>query len=78
MKIEVLGKGCGKCELTEKLIRDAAARLGVQIELAKVTDMQKIASMGVMSTPAVAVDGKLVHSGRVPSAEQIEGWLSAA
>lgn len=78
MKIEVLGKGCSKCELTERLIRDTADRLGVPIQLAKVTDMQKIASMGVMSTPAVAVDGKLVHSGRVPSPEQIEGWLSAS
>lgn len=75
MKVKVLGKGCSKCELTEKLLRETAERLGVDIELEKITDMQAIAAMGVMSTPAVAVDGKVVHSGRVPLPEQIETWL---
>ncbi len=76
MKVQVLGKGCSKCELTEKLIRQTATELGVPVELEKVKDMQKIAAMGVMSTPAVAIDGKVVHSGRVPLPEQITGWLT--
>lgn len=78
MKVQVLGKGCSKCELTEKLVRETAERLGLEVEVEKVTDMQAIAAMGVMSTPAVAVGGKLVHSGRVPLPEQIEGWLKPA
>jgi small redox-active disulfide protein 2 len=76
MKVQVLGKGCSKCELTEKLIRQTATQLGVQVELEKVQDLQKIAAMGVMSTPAVAIDGQVVHSGRVPLPEQIMAWLT--
>lgn len=76
MKIQVLGKGCSKCELTEKLIQQTATELGVQIELEKVHDMQQIVAMGVMSTPAVAIDGKVVHSGRIPQQEQITAWLT--
>jgi small redox-active disulfide protein 2 len=76
MKIQVLGKGCSKCELTERLIRATAARLGKTVEIEKVTEVRAIAAMGVMSTPAVAVAGRLVHSGSVPLPEQIEGWLA--
>ena len=75
MKIQVLGTGCSKCELTEKLIRQTATELGVPIELETVKDMRQIAAMGVMSTPAVAIDGNVVHSGRVPLPEQITRWL---
>lgn len=78
MKVQVLGSGCSKCELTEKLIRQTAAELGAPIELEKVQDMRQIATMGVMSTPAVAIDGVVVHSGRVPLPEQIAGWLTPA
>ena len=76
MKIQVLGKGCSKCELTEELIRQTAMELGVPVELEKVKDWQQIVAMGVMSTPAVAIDGTVVHSGRVPLPEQITGWLT--
>ena len=75
--IQVLGTGCSKCKLTQRLIEDVARQLGVTLELEKVKDVQKIMAFQVMSTPAVVVDGKLVHSGGLPSREQVEGWLKA-
>jgi predicted thioredoxin/glutaredoxin len=58
-----------------KLIEDAAKEKGVEIELEKVEDVQAIISYGVMSTPGVVVDGKVVHAGGVPGRDKIAGWL---
>ncbi len=74
-QIKVLGTGCRNCETTAKLIEEAAAAQGVAIELEKVTDMAAILGYGVMSTPGVVVDGKVVHAGGVPDRKKIEGWL---
>lgn len=74
-EIKVLGSGCRNCETTAKLIEEVAAAKGVAIELEKVTDMAAILSYGVMSTPGVVVDGKVVHAGGVPDRKKIEGWL---
>ena len=73
--VKVLGSGCRNCETTAKLIQDVAAASGVAIELEKVTDMAAILGYGVMSTPGVVIDGKLVHAGGVPDRKKIEGWL---
>ncbi|MGA7595210.1 MAG: thioredoxin family protein [Gallionella sp.] len=73
--IKVLGTGCVNCKTTLKLIEDAAKEKGVAVELEKVEDIQAIMSYGVMSTPGVVVDGKVVHSGGVPSRDKIAGWL---
>lgn len=73
--IKVLGSGCRNCETTAKLIQDAAAAKGMAIELEKVTDMAAILGYGVMSTPGVVIDGKVVHAGGVPDRKKIEGWL---
>ena len=73
--IKVLGTGCANCKTTLKLIEDAAKEKGVAVELEKVEDIQAIMSYGVMSTPGVVVDGKVVHSGGVPSRDKIAGWL---
>jgi small redox-active disulfide protein 2 len=78
VRIEVLGSGCSKCEVTERLVRETAARLGLAVEVEKVQDMQRIAAMGVLATPAVAIDGKVVHAGRVPRPAEIESWLAVA
>lgn len=77
MLIQVLGSGCSKCDLTERSIREAADRLGVPVEIEKVKDYAQIAAMGVLATPAVAIDGRVVHSGVVPPPAQIEQWLRA-
>lgn len=74
--IKVLGTGCRNCETTAKLIEDIAAAKGAAIQLEKVTDMAAILGYGVMSTPGVVIDGKLVHAGGVPDRKKIEGWLA--
>lgn len=74
--IKVLGSGCKNCETTANLIRIAAEQAGVEITLEKVTDMAEIMSYGVMSTPGVVVDGKLVHAGGLPGPEQIRKWIA--
>jgi len=73
--IEVLGTGCKKCVNTATLIEQTAQELGQEVSVTKVTDPARIMAYQVMSTPAVAVDGKVVHSGSIPTREQIAGWL---
>ncbi|MES9832648.1 MAG: thioredoxin family protein [Candidatus Thiodiazotropha sp. L084R] len=74
--IKVLGSGCKNCETTAKLISIAADQAGVEIELEKVTDMAQIMAFGVMSTPGVVVDGKVVHAGGLPGPDQVREWIS--
>ncbi len=73
--IKVLGSGCAKCVTTAKLIEEVARSKGVEIKLDKVTDMAQIVGYGVMSTPGVVIDGKVVHSGGIPDRAKISGWL---
>ncbi|MDZ7788631.1 MAG: thioredoxin family protein [Halofilum sp. (in: g-proteobacteria)] len=75
MKIEVLGTGCKKCVNTAEQISEAAQSIAVDAQVEKVTDPAVMMRYGVMSTPAVVIDGKLVHSGSVPDRETIENWL---
>lgn len=75
--VKVYGPGCARCETTEKMIKDAASRLGVEVAVEKITDARSIAMAGVMSTPGIAVDGKLVHAGGLPDAGKLDGWLAA-
>lgn len=75
--IKVYGPGCARCATTEKMVKDTAAKLGVAVEVEKVTDAKSIAMAGVMSTPGISVDGKLVHAGGLPDAAKLEGWLRA-
>lgn len=77
MDIKILGSGCAKCKATAALIEQIAKADGVQITLHKVEDMREIAGYGVMSTPGVVIDGKVVHAGGVPSRERVEQWLRA-
>lgn len=74
--IKVLGTGCANCQTTFKLIGEAAAAKGVAVQLEKVEDLKDIMSYGVMSTPGVVIDGKVVHAGGIPSREKIDGWLA--
>ena len=76
--IKVLGTGCANCRTTLQLIEEAAKAKGVEIELEKVEDLPQIMSYGVMSTPGVVVDGRLVHAGGVPSRDAIDSWLSGS
>ena len=72
MKIEILGMGCSKCKKLTELACEAVKELGIAAEFAKVDKIEDIMKYGVMSTPALAIDGKVVVSGRVPSKEEIK------
>lgn len=73
--IKVLGSGCANCRTTLKIIEDSAKLKGIEIELEKVEDIADIMAYGVMSTPGVVVDGKVVHAGGVPDRKAVESWL---
>ncbi len=73
--IKVLGSGCANCKTTLKLIEEVAQARGVAVNLEKIEDMATILGYGVMSTPGVVIDGKVVHAGGVPDRKKIEGWL---
>jgi len=73
--VKLLGTGCRNCEITAKVIAQAAAEAGVEIELEKVTDLAQILSFGVMSTPGVVIDGRLVHAGGLPGPDQVRAWM---
>ncbi len=75
--IKVLGTGCAKCKSTVAIIEHVASAKGVPVKLEKIEDMQQIVSYGVMSTPSVVIDGKVVHSGGIPTRDKVEEWLSA-
>ena len=74
--VKVYGPGCKRCEATAEMVKSAAAKLGLDVEVEKVTDPREIVQAGVMSTPGVAIDGKLVHAGGLPDASKLEGWLA--
>ena len=76
MKIQVLGTGCPKCKKLAANAEEAAKGLGLDVEIEKVTDIDKIIDFGVMSTPSLAIDGKVVVVGKVPSVEEIKKLLS--
>ena len=73
--IKVLGSGCANCKATLKLIKEAATAANVEIELEKVEDIAKIMAYGIISTPGVVIDDKVVHAGGIPSRQEVEGWL---
>ena len=74
--IKVLGTGCSNCKTTVALIEQIAQAKGVEITLQKIEEIQDIMAFGVMSTPAVVVDGKVVHAGGIPARDKIELWLN--
>lgn len=75
--VKVYGPGCKRCEAVGAMITDAAARLGIDVSVEKVTDAKSIAVAGVMSTPGISIDGTLVHAGGLPKEDALEKWLQA-
>lgn len=76
MKIQILGTGCPKCKKLAEVTDTVAQEMGLDYELEKVTDINDIMQMGVMMTPALAVDGQVKVAGKVPSAEEIKSLLA--
>jgi len=77
MIIKILGSGCANCVNLERVTREALAALGVEATVEKVTDFPTIVGYGVMSTPGLVVDEKVVLSGRVPTAAQVRELLAS-
>ncbi|GIU68781.1 MAG: thioredoxin family protein [Candidatus Woesearchaeota archaeon] len=75
MKIEILGTGCPKCKQLEANARKALEETGKNADIVKVTKIDKIIEYGVMSTPAIVIDGKVKAYGRVVDVEEIKKWL---
>jgi len=75
MKVQILGMGCPKCKLLEEHAREAVAELGIQAEIEKVMDTDAIMDMGVMMTPALAIDGDVKSVGKVLTKDQVIEYL---
>lgn len=75
MILEVLGTGCTKCKLLHEAVLKAVSDAGVQAEVHKIEDIAAILERGVMSTPALVKDGKVLVAGKVPSPKEIMAWL---
>ena len=78
MKIEILGTGCPKCRKTTANAETAVKELGIEVQIVKVEKIDDIMSYGVLVTPALAIDGEVKTSGRIPKVEEIRVWLQAS
>jgi len=74
-KIEILGPGCARCKQTLRVVQHVVEQEGLQVDVVKEESLSRMSALNVMSTPAVAVDGKVMLSGRVPSAEEVRVML---
>ena len=75
MKIEILGTGCAKCQKLEELVHEAIKAVGVEAEISKVKDIKQIMTYGVMTTPGLVIDGQVKIAGKMPTPDQIKGWV---
>jgi len=73
--VKVFGPGCNRCQQTAEMVKAEADKLGIDVEIEKITDYAQIAMAGVASTPGVMVDGKLVHAGGLPKPAEVQSWL---
>ena len=78
LTIKVLGPGCANCKKLEEVARQAVTVAGVEAEVLKITDMGEIIAHDVLQTPGLVINGKLVSSGRIPTAGTVADWLRAA
>lgn len=75
MKIEVLGPGCTRCKETFRVVKHVVEQSGVDAEVVKEESYERMMALGLMSTPGVAIDGKVVFSGRIPKADEVRQLL---
>ena len=72
MEIKILGPGCQKCKTLEKIAREVVNEMGIPAEISKEEDIVKIMSYGIMNTPGLVINGKVIFSGRVPSSKELK------
>jgi small redox-active disulfide protein 2 len=75
MHIKIMGPGCPNCQKVEELVKSVVEENGIDAQVEKITDFQEMAMAGVLSTPAVVIDGAIKCVGKVPSKDEIIGWL---
>lgn len=75
MKIEILGMGCAKCNKLEDLVIEAVREMGIETQVDHVQDIKKIMTYGVMTTPALVIDGEVKVAGKIPTKEEIKKFL---
>ncbi|MCI5167592.1 MAG: thioredoxin family protein [Candidatus Electrothrix sp. GM3_4] len=75
MNIKICGPGCKKCEQATQAVREAVAEAGLEVEIEKISDFAEMAKLGVLSTPAVIVDGQVKCVGKAPSQKEILSWI---
>ena len=78
MEIKILGSGCSNCLKLEAMVKQVAAEKDLEATFLKVTDYKDIMSYGIMHTPGLVINGKLLSAGRIPSKQEIATWLEAA
>ena len=78
LNVKVLGSGCANCKNTAALIEQVAAELNVGVQIEKIEDYPTIVQYGVMATPGVVIDGKVVHAGGIPKREAVQSWLAGS
>jgi small redox-active disulfide protein 2 len=78
VKVQILGTGCPKCEKLARVAQAAVGELGIDAEIVKVTDINEITAFNVMMTPALAIDGEVKSSGRIPTLDEIKSWVAGA
>lgn len=77
MKIEVLGPGCTRCKETFRVVKHVVEQSGVDMDVVKEESYERMMALGLLSTPGVAIDGKLVFSGRIPKADEVRQLLTS-
>ncbi|MFA7227737.1 MAG: thioredoxin family protein [Melioribacteraceae bacterium] len=75
MNIKVLGSGCTNCKNLENLCKEVVAENNIDAAIEKVTDLKEIMGYGVMSTPGLVVNGKVIHTGKLPTKSTLKHWL---
>ena len=75
MKIEILGTGCPKCKQLEENARKAVEEMKINAEIVKVSDISKIVEYGIMTTPAIVINGEVKSYGKISTVEEIKKWL---
>jgi small redox-active disulfide protein 2 len=75
-KLQILGTGCSKCARLTEQVEQAAKELGIEHQVEKVTDLQEIISFGVMTTPALAVDGQIKVAGNIPTLDELKRLIA--
>ncbi len=78
LNIKVLGPGCTNCINLERLCREVISENNIEAEIEKVTDYKDIMSYGIMSTPGLVVNGKVIHTGKLPTKSTLTHWLQSS